>query len=83
MIVNYPVTMRNQPSFNSSGASTFAVFSAGTGFGGGTGIGIISSSQQASAIYITPSSASLTAGTVASLNANNTSSAYLEFSAEL
>ena len=81
--INYlPVIMRSNPSMASSSVSLFTVGKPGasvvaTGFGSNTG------STQTPMFYFDSTTAALTAGQVSRLIANNSTSAYIEFSSEL
>jgi len=78
--VPFPVTMRTNPAYSSSAASSMAA--SGTGLLAASATGLKDSSTPNNAnIYFTVSGA--TAGQAAVLYSNNNSSAYLEFSAEL
>ena len=78
--IPFPVTMRTNPAYSSSAASSMAA--SGTGLLAASATGLKDSSTPNNAnIYFTVSGA--TAGQAAVLYSNNSSSAYLEFSAEL
>ena len=81
-VVNYPVTLRTAPTFNSSAANTFLVMSSGnTGGDAPSAIGTDNLSNNAAAVNLT--STARTAGIGAMFLANNNLNTYLEFSAEL
>jgi hypothetical protein len=77
------VTMRTTPTFGASGSSTFAYGQAGGANYIASSVTLNQANQDTVGIILTVSPASMTTNTAGRINANGSTSAYLEFSSEL